>query len=89
MFFHVTTGEYVEDYKRVTFNNGVLTIVDLKAELYGEIFEPLKDLALFRQLYLTSRTIEWSNGTDFAPEYLLELARSCGGQLDGRTPASG
>jgi len=55
------------------FTNGVAGVVDLEPELYGEIFEPLRDSALFPQLYLTSCTIEWPNGADFAPEYLLTL----------------
>jgi hypothetical protein len=42
--------------------------------LYGEIFEPLKDKSLFQQVFVTSRTIEWSNGADFAPEFLFEIA---------------
>ena len=77
MFPHVTNVEYDSEYKlRLTFNNGAQGFVDLKAELYGEIFEPLKDLDLFRQVYVTSRTIEWPNGADFAPEFLLGLIHS-------------
>ena len=77
MFLHVTHAEYDAEYKlRLTFNNGAKGIVDLKAELYGEIFEPLKDVDLFRQVYVTSLTIEWPNGADFAPEFLLALVQS-------------
>ena len=77
MFLHVTNVEYLEDYKlKLTFDNGVSGIVDLEAELWGEVFEPLRDKAIFQQVSLTSRTIEWPNGADFAPEYLLELIRA-------------
>jgi hypothetical protein len=48
----------------------------LERELYGEIFEPLRDKNLFKQVFLTRRTIEWPNGADFAPEFLLELAQA-------------
>jgi hypothetical protein len=76
MFVHVTAVQYVDDYKlRLTFNNGVTGVVDLQPELYGEIFEPLQDKALFQQVYLTGRTIEWPNGADFAPEFLLTLVK--------------
>lgn len=75
MFLHVTKATYLEGYKLLLiFNNGQNGVVNLEPELYGEIFEPLRDLALFRQFYLTSRTVEWPNGADFAPEYLLALA---------------
>jgi len=77
MFIHVTDVKHVKDYQlQLTFNNGIVGVVDLEPELYGEIFEPLRDKALFRQVYLTSRTIEWPNGADFAPEFLLELVQS-------------
>jgi hypothetical protein len=67
--------EYLEDYKlKLKFSNGVEGIVDLENELYGEIFEPLREKNFFKQVYLTSRTIEWKNGADFAPEFLLEIA---------------
>ena len=43
MFIHVTDGEYLEGYKTsLSFNTGENKIVDLKNELSGEIFEPLK-----------------------------------------------
>jgi len=77
MFIHVTDVQYVKDYQLyLTFNNGVEGTVDLEAELYGEIFEPLRDKKLFQQVSLTSRTIEWPNGADFAPEFLLDLVQS-------------
>lgn len=76
MFINVTEVEYLNDYwLRLRFNNGVEGIVDLQAELYGEVFEPLRDTRLFRQVFLTSRTIEWPNGADFAPEFLLSLVQ--------------
>ncbi len=75
MFLHVTDVEYVADYKlKLKFNNGAAGIVDLEPELYGEIFEPLQDKELFKQVFLTSRTTEWPNGADFAPEFLFEIA---------------
>lgn len=76
MFLHVTAVEYVSDYKlRVQFNNGAEGIVDLEPELYGEIFEPLRDKTFFKEVSLTSRTLEWPNGADFAPEFLFEIAQ--------------
>ena len=75
MFLHVIDAKYVEAYKlQMKFNNRTEWIVDLENELYGEVFEPLKDLALFKKFELTGRTIEWPNGADFAPEYLIEIA---------------
>lgn len=72
MFPHVTPVEYLGDYKlKLRFNNGAEGIVDLESELYGEVFEPLRDKRLFKEVYLTSQTIEWPNGADFAPEFLF------------------
>ncbi|MFW5640706.1 MAG: DUF2442 domain-containing protein [Thermodesulfobacteriota bacterium] len=75
MFLHVTEVIYLKDYKlRLVFNDGTVKILDLKNELYGEIFEPLQAMELFRQVSVNpdTGTIEWPNGADFAPEFLYE-----------------
>ncbi|NJL89395.1 MAG: DUF2442 domain-containing protein [Coleofasciculaceae cyanobacterium SM2_1_6] len=75
LWLHVVSVEYLGNYQlKLTFNNGIEGIVDLEQELYGEIFEPLKDKSLFQKVFVTSRTIEWPNGADFAPEFLFEIA---------------
>ena len=94
MFLHVIDAEYDEKYQlKLKFNNGAEGIVDLEEELHGEVFEPLKDLEEFRKFKLTSRTIEWPNGADFAPEYLLEIAplttEPTVERIGNRTPAYG
>ena len=73
---HVADVKVLNNYRLcLRFNNGVEGSVDLQSELYGEVFEPLRDPARFRQVTLTSRTIEWPNGADFAPEFLLSLVQ--------------
>lgn len=78
MFLHVTKVTYMRDYQlRLEFDDGTAREVDLTNELYGEVFEPLKDIDLFRQVYLNpnTNTIEWPNGADFAPEFLHEIGK--------------
>ena len=44
MFLHVSKAKYLYDYVlEIEFNNGEFKNVDLQNELYGEVFEPLKD----------------------------------------------
>ena len=78
MFLHVTEVKLTKDYElQITFSDGVVKDVDLAAELYGEVFEPLKDLEMFKQVKVNAdtNTIEWPNGADFAPEFLYERGR--------------
>jgi hypothetical protein len=85
MFLHVTNVTHLKDYKlRLTFDDGVIKDVDLQDELHGQVFEPLKDIELFRQVTVNSdtNTIEWPNGADLAPEFLYEI----GQELEGVTP---
>ncbi|MGZ5049534.1 MAG: DUF2442 domain-containing protein [Methylobacter sp.] len=73
MFLHVTQAKYCGDYKVwLSFNDGAEGEIDLASELYGEIFEPLKDKEFFRSFQLEGHTLSWSNGADFAPEFLRE-----------------
>ena len=78
MFLHVIQVVYLKDYKlRLEFDDGKVKDLDLKDELYGEIFEPLKDTELFEKVYVNAETgtIEWPNGADFAPEFLYETGQ--------------
>jgi len=74
MFTHVVQAKYINDFKVwLSFNDGAKGEVDLSSELYGEIFEPLKDVSFFKSFTLEGHTLSWSNGADFAPEFLREL----------------
>ena len=50
--------------------------VDLKTELWGEVFELLKNPEVFRRFQLDEElnTLTWPSGADFAPEFLYERA---------------
>ena len=74
MFLEVSSARYLSDYKiSLIFNNGESKTVDLSDKLIGKVFEPLKDKAYFQSFIIKFNTIEWSNGADFAPEYLYEI----------------
>lgn len=59
------------------FEDGLEGEIDLEPELWGEVFEPLRDLATFRKLRLDEvlGTVVWPNGADFAPEFLYQCLR--------------
>jgi len=74
----VIKAHYVRDYVlHLRFADGSEGDVDLESELHGEVFEPLRDPAYFRQLQVRPDlgTIVWPNGADFAPEFLYELVK--------------
>jgi hypothetical protein len=76
MFLHVDEATYISDYQlKLKFNNNEVRRVDLKNELYGEIFEPLKDKQYFKDFFISNNTVEWKNGADFAPEFLFEIGQ--------------
>jgi hypothetical protein len=59
------------------FRDGTVGEIDLTAELHGPVFEPLRDPATFRafQVHPEFHTVTWSNGADFAPEFLHDNVR--------------
>lgn len=76
MFLHTTHVEPRPGYRlQLAFNNGVTGDVCLLDKLWGEVFEPLKDQALFvtARQDETMGTVVWANGADLAPEFLLDL----------------
>lgn len=64
------------DVLEVSFADGVSRRIDLASELYGEMFEPLKDWTLFSRVSVDPDlgTVVWPNGADLSPEFLLAAA---------------
>ena len=78
MLPRITDARYVEGHTIwLRFADGAEGEVDLENELEGEVFEPLKDKEYFKQftLHPELRTIVWTNGADFAPEFLRAALR--------------
>lgn len=74
----VIEAEYLHDFViHLRFADGAEGDVDLSQELYGEMFEPLKDIETFKQfsIHPEFHTLCWPNGADIAPEFLYEKAR--------------
>ena len=68
-------AKYVGNYKlKLTFEDGKEGEINLESELWGEVFEPLKDQALFQQFKIDPElhTVVWPTGADLAPEYLYQ-----------------
>ena len=68
---------YLRDYRiHLTFDDGREGVIDLEGELWGEVFEPLKDTDAFRRFRMDPEldTIVWPTGADLAPEFLYERA---------------
>ena len=73
MLPHVIEARYVAGYTVwLRFSDGAEGEVDLSKELHGPIFEPLKDIGLFRRfaIHPELKTLVWPNGADLAPEFL-------------------
>jgi len=75
MILHVKEAKYLHDYVIwLRFNDGAEGMVDLKDELYGEVFEPLNNMERFKSFKADPdlETIVWDNGADLAPEFLYD-----------------
>jgi hypothetical protein len=73
MIYKVTDARYVRDYIiHVKFDDGLEGDVDLKNELDGVVFSPLKELSRFKKfkVHPELHTLVWDNDADFAPEFL-------------------
>jgi len=73
MILHVTAADYLDAYRiALSFNDGRSGIADLGDALAEGVFQPLQDIALFRQFKIDGdlQTIVWPNGVDLAPEFL-------------------
>ena len=75
MIPRVVEAQYVQGFTiHLRFSDGAEGDVDLSQELHGEVFEPLKDPAIFKAftIHPDFLTLYWPNGADLAPEFLYE-----------------
>lgn len=78
MLVHVTSVRALGGYRlRLAFTDGTVGDIDLADELWGEVFEPLRDPALFRRVDVDPQlgTVVWPNGADLDPESLRGAVR--------------
>ena len=70
----------------VEFSDGLAGRVILSDRLFGEMFEPLRDPAMFNQVRVDEYgAINWPNGADLAPDALYAMIAN-GGRAGTRTP---
>ena len=57
---------------RVSFDDNMEQVIDFQPVLGGELFRPLRDLAMFNRVRLDPEvhTLVWPNGADFDPATL-------------------
>jgi len=57
---------------RVTFDDATTQVIDFSPILKGELYGPLREVALFNQVQLDPEvhTLVWPNGADFDPSTL-------------------
>lgn len=51
----------------LTFDDGLIRDADLADDLWGPMFEPLKDPGFFAQVFIDHGTVCWPNGVDLDP----------------------
>lgn len=79
MDYDVLDAQYRGGYTVwLRFRDGTAGEIDLQPELHGEVFEPLRDPAVFRQftIHPDFQTLVWPNGADFAPEFLHQRVQN-------------
>ena len=73
---HINAARHLRGYiLDVEFDDGTRKIVDVESLLTGEVFDPVKEPDVFAKIAVdpVSRTIQWPNGADLAPEALYDL----------------
>jgi hypothetical protein len=67
-------AKHIQDYQVwIKFDDGKSGKINLIDEIWGEVFEPLKDIDYFRNFKIENDTLSWANEADLAPDFLYEL----------------
>jgi len=64
----------LDDFKLdLTFSDGKRKVYDMKPQIWGAAFEPMKgNMDFFRKVFLWMGTVAWPENIDIAPEELYE-----------------
>ena len=79
MIPRLVEARYVGDYRVwLRFKDGTAGEIDLCDEIWGDVFEPLKNLDEFAKLRADPElhTLVWPNGADFSPEFLYDQVKA-------------
>ena len=72
-FLKVIAADYVRDYiLRLTFNDGVVKLVDFSPLMQTGYLRKLQDMSFFRNYTIDPYTVDWNTEIGFAPESLYE-----------------
>ncbi len=74
----VVSVKALEDYRlSVGFDDGTHGIISLGDRLFGPVFEPLRNPAKFREVFVDEfGAIAWPDGADLAPDAIYEQFKS-------------
>lgn len=76
---HIIDAKYIADYKiSVTFDDGSCGVADFESAIKNDhrlIVRQFSNLDLFKEFSIQAHTIVWSNGVDFAPEFIRGLVK--------------
>lgn len=73
MNYHIVEARHLRGHTIwLKFRDGTSGEINLATALTGPIMEPLRDVSFFRTftIHPEFHTLVWSNGADFAPEFL-------------------
>jgi hypothetical protein len=73
----VVGARYIRGFTVSTrFDDGTEKHIDVSQWFKGPVFEPLKNLKLFKKFFIEGGTLAWPNGVDIAPEALYAARES-------------
>lgn len=78
MNYHIVEAKHLRAHTVwLKFKDGTSGEIDLSQELVGPVMAPLTDVAFFKTftIHPEFHTLVWSNGADFAPEFLHDNVR--------------
>jgi hypothetical protein len=73
----VVGARYVSEFIVSTrFDDGTEKRIDVSQWFKGPVFEPLRNLKVFKKFFIEGGTLAWPNGVDIAPEALYAATDS-------------